>query len=160
MTEVFRANVGIVLTNSSGEVLALERSPRGSGQWQLAQGGIENDEEPRQAMLRELEEEIGLTPDQIEVIAEHPDWLAYELPSKARSPKHGRGQVQKWFLLRLKDGEDATTVATAIPSDEGSSEFAYARWTTLSELAEETWFVRRGIYRRLSKDFAPYLCRI
>ncbi|HEY6416536.1 MAG TPA: NUDIX domain-containing protein, partial [Acidimicrobiales bacterium] len=68
--------------------------------WQLPQGGIEGDEEPVDALWRELREETGLTADDVHVVAELPEWLGYALPTEYRSPKTGLGQVHKWFLLR------------------------------------------------------------
>ena len=89
--QFFRANVGIILYNPAGQVLAFERADR-PGQWQLPQGGLGKNEEPLAAALRELEEETGLRPSQVELVGEHPRWLAYELPPEARRKKTGRGQ--------------------------------------------------------------------
>src|SRR5438128_2486181 len=99
--QMFRANVGIVLANERGEVLALERK-KIPGAWQMPQGGIQDHEEPIQAAKRELQEETGISADQVEFVAECPDWLAYELPRDMWSTKTGRGQVQKWFLFKLR----------------------------------------------------------
>ena len=44
----------------------------------MPQGGIDEGEDPRQAVLRELAEEIGT--DRAEVIGEHDAWLTYDLP--------------------------------------------------------------------------------
>lgn len=147
--QFFRANVGIVLMNEQGQVLALERVPQGSAQWQMPQGGLDELEEPREAVMRELFEEIGLGSDKVELVREHPEWLAYELPPEARSAKHGRGQVQKWFLFRFR-GEDADIDISGRGS---SAEFARFRWMKLSDLAEQVWEVRRPVYRRLAGDF-------
>ena len=48
----YRANVGIVLSNSEGAVLWARRAGRDA--WQFPQGGINADEDPEQAMYREL----------------------------------------------------------------------------------------------------------
>ncbi len=149
-TQFFRANVGIILCNRQGEVLAFQRADR-AGQWQLPQGGLQKDEEPLEAALREMEEETGLHPEQVELLAEHPRWLAYELPVAARRKKVGRGQVQKFFLFQVKDS------ATVSLADAAATEFDDHKWTTLRVLARETWAVRRDVYEQLAAHFADTL---
>ena len=147
--QTFRAGVGIIVKNDEGDVLALQRAGQ-PGAWQLPQGGLAVGEEPLQAALRELREETGLHTEQVELMAEHPLWLAYELPAKVRSKKTGRGQVHKWFLFRLKDPSCAID---EIRSDELDS----ARWMSLPALAAATWEVRRPVYRQLAEHFAGSL---
>jgi putative (di)nucleoside polyphosphate hydrolase len=144
MSPTFRAGVGIVVLNTRGWVLALERSTVPGG-WQLPQGGIEDGEEPIEALWRELREETGLTADDVEVIAELPEWLGYELPAPYRSAKTGRGQVHKWFLLRA--GADDLPVRTDTTPE---TEFRAWRWVDLAKLAEQTVAFRQPVYRRLA----------
>ena len=47
--------------------------------WQFPQGGIDEGENTKEALLRELEEEIG-TKD-IEIIAEYPTWVSLSFSS-------------------------------------------------------------------------------
>ncbi len=155
----FRANVGIAVINDRGEVLAVERWPAGSERWQMAQGGIDRGEEPKAAAYRELEEELGLTRDQVELVANHPEWLAYELPRVARVRPGGLGQVQKWFLFRLAAPETAIDLGHEVAADAPRPELARWRWMSLRALAEESWEPRRPIYRRLASDWAEHLDR-
>ncbi len=156
----FRANVGIVLVNEKWEVLALERIDKdqlkkgikkGTGQWQLPQGGLDEGEEPDGAWLRELGEEIQVRKDDVELIGCYPDWLCYELPQAVRDDpavkaKHGRGQAQKWYFALLKVGA-VIRVETDKPQNQ---EFAAHKWISLGHLADETWEVRRRIYLKLA----------
>ena len=48
------------------------------GAWQMPQGGIDKGESPRQAALRELQEEIGTA--RARIVAETAGWLTYDLP--------------------------------------------------------------------------------
>jgi putative (di)nucleoside polyphosphate hydrolase len=144
MSPTFRAGVGIVVLDARGRVLAFERSAVPGG-WQLPQGGIEGDEEPVDALWRELREETGLTADDVQVVAELPEWVGYELPAEYRSPKTGRGQVHKWFLLRA-GGDDLPVRTDTMPG----AEFRSWRWVDLAELAEQTVAFRQPVYRRLA----------
>lgn len=160
--QFFRANVGMVLINTAGSVLKVERKKKGSGVWQMPQGGLDEFEEPRAAAERELREELGLNPQHVELLREHPEWLAYELPAAARKTepgedaKHGRGQVQKWFLYRFVGQERDINLSWALEHG-GKQEFYAWDWTKLRELAEETWEVRRPVYRTLAGDFTEFL---
>ena len=62
----FRPNVGIVLSNSKGMVFWARRA--GKDSWQFPQGGIKQEETPEQAMYRELDEETGLSPDDVQIM--------------------------------------------------------------------------------------------
>lgn len=69
--------------------------------WQFPQGGIDEGEEVKEALFRELEEEIGT--DKVKVIAEYPDWLSYDFPPKiAKKMKPWIGQKQRYFLVKLE----------------------------------------------------------
>ena len=120
--------------------------------WQLPQGGLDQGEEPLAAALREAEEETGIPAPKLTLLDEHPEWLSYELPEERRRQKHGRGQVQKWFLFRF-DGEDRDIdLAHA-----GSDEFCNWRWQRLGELAVEVVVFKRPLYARLVERFGQHL---
>lgn len=133
----FRANVGCVVTDDAGRVLVLRRCGRGAGSWQFPQGGIEDGEEPRTALLRELAEETGLRADDVELVREHPAWIAYELPRELRSAKVGLGQVQRWFLVRARPH--------ATPRPDGV-EFDAVEWVTPEEALSRAVLFRRPVY--------------
>jgi putative (di)nucleoside polyphosphate hydrolase len=146
-----------VLFNRDGLVFVARRAdlPNAEGApggWQLPQGGIDESEDPAAAVFRELEEEIGTA--NAEILAEHPDWLTYDLPAKligvALKGKY-RGQKQKWFALRFL-GSDAEIDLSHDPDPE----FDAWRWAALSELPALAVDFKRPIYNVLARDFARF----
>ncbi len=153
----YRDNVGACLFNAAGLVLIARRADMpdaegAAGGWQLPQGGMDAGEDPAVAVLRELEEEIGTA--RAEILAEHPDWLFYDLPpalvGKALKGKY-RGQRQKWFAMRFL-GTDADIRLDLDPHPE----FDAWRWARLAELPGLIVPFKRPIYEILARDFARF----
>ena len=153
----YRPNVGAVLFNRSGLILVARRAdlPNAeapAGGWQLPQGGIDEGEDPRQAVLRELAEEIGT--DRAEVIGEHDEWLTYDLPPQLLGialKGRFRGQRQRWFALRF------TGVDSDIRLDlDPHPEFDAWRWARLAELPDLAVAWKRPIYEVLVESFARF----
>src|SRR5262245_15203823 len=101
-----RRNVGLVIVNAEGKVLAgLRAHANGDKAWQLPQGGIEGRESPLRAAYRELLEETGVVQEDVELIDEKAEWTKYYLPREMTKARRFVGQKQKWFRFRyLKDG--------------------------------------------------------
>jgi 8-oxo-dGTP pyrophosphatase MutT (NUDIX family) len=152
-SNVFRANVGMVVINDEGKVLALERSDVKEA-WQLPQGGIKENECPLEAAYRELQEETNLRQRDLKHLAEYPEWLAYELPIEKRSGKYGRGQVQKWYLFRLTGTEKHIKLDREI-----DQEFISWEWMNLQQLIKQTVSFRRSVYKKLARGFSQYLAK-
>lgn len=153
----YRRNVGAVLFNRAGRVFVVRRADLPNvegpaGGWQLPQGGIDADEDPHVAIFRELAEEIGTA--NAELLAEHPGWLTYDLPSHLVGVALGgkyRGQTQKWFALRFL-GRDAEIDLTR----DHTPEFDAWRWAALAELPALAVGFKRPIYAVLARDFARF----
>lgn len=109
----YRPNVGIVICNAERQVLWAKRY--GQNSWQFPQGGINDNETAEQAMYRELYEEAGLTPKDVEILYVSKHWLRYKLPK--RLLRHDNrpiciGQKQRWFLLQLVSDEKESICST------------------------------------------------
>jgi len=153
----YRPNVGAVLFNPAGLVLVARRADMpnaegAAGGWQLPQGGMDEGEDPAVAVFRELEEEVGTA--HAEILAEHPEWLTYDLPAELLGKALGgkwRGQKQKWFALRFL-GTDADIRLDLDPHPE----FDAWRWVRLAELPAMAVPFKRAIYERLAVDFSRF----
>ncbi|MDL0108451.1 RNA pyrophosphohydrolase [Campylobacter felis] len=113
--------------------------------WQFPQGGIDEGENAKEALFRELKEEIGTK--ELEVIAEYPEWLSYDFPSKVVSKMYPYdGQIQKYFLVRLKPN-------AKIDLNTKHPEFDDYRFVSKKELFELVNHFKKGIYVKVIKYF-------
>lgn len=113
--------------------------------WQFPQGGIDEGEDAKSALFRELKEEIGT--DEIEIIAEYPEWLSYDFPSKVlKKMSPYDGQIQKYFLVRLKEGAKIN-INTKHP------EFSSYRFVELEELYKIINHFKGAIYIKVIQYF-------
>lgn len=154
----YRASVGIMLFNRDGRIFAGRRLPkwetnRSAFVWQMPQGGIEPGEEPVDAALRELEEETGIV--NVDVLAEHPGWLTYDLPPEllgiALKGRY-RGQRQKWFALEFWGDDSEIDIA---PRNGKKAEFDRWSWRRMEELPALAVSFKRPVYQTLLQEFAP-----
>ena len=141
-TQGFRANVGIILISDSGKVFLGSRCD-GRG-WQFPQGGVRRNESAEAALFRELNEEVGLEPHDVDVVASTRRWLRYRLPRRfvrRRSRPLCIGQKQRWFLLRLLGDEDRVRFdVTSRP------EFDAWQWVDYWSPVREVIYFKRRVY--------------
>jgi putative (di)nucleoside polyphosphate hydrolase len=151
--EGFRANVGIILVNAENKLMLGGRV--GAKGWQFPQGGVLVDEEPEQAMFRELREEIGLEPDDVDVLGVTTEWLRYRLPDKfirRHSEPLCIGQKQRWFILRMLSDDDR------VRFDRGDKpEFDRFRWVTFWRPVNEVIYFKRRVYARALHELGPHV---
>jgi putative (di)nucleoside polyphosphate hydrolase len=158
----YRPNVGIALFNAAGQVF-IGRRFKDDGpeiilpglEWQMPQGGIDGDENPRDTVMRELWEETGITNA---VYLDETDWLTYEFgPFDDPTHRFGkfRGQRQKWFALRFTGNDSEVDPLT--PRNGQPAEFDAWRWESLDRVADLVVPFRRDVYRAVAKQFAKYV---
>jgi putative (di)nucleoside polyphosphate hydrolase len=136
----FRAGVVIVVSGPDGRVLAFERGDV-RGQWQAPQGGLEMGEAPIDAAWRELREETGLGPKDVDYVSEHPEWVLYEYPPEIVRAKGRIGQVHRWFHFSARSAD--------IEPKPDNDEFVAWKWVTRAWLVENAVEFRRAGYERV-----------
>ena|SRR5215213_6672875 len=150
----YRRGVGVMLLNRGGKVFVGARIDNPDDAWQMPQGGIDDDDDPWTAAMRELQEETGIPPHLVERVAECPELLRYDLPDEWRPRLWGgkwRGQEQDWFLARFLGADDDIDLAAA-----EHPEFRDWKWVDPDRLPELIVPFKRDIYRRLLREFAAY----
>ena len=148
---LYRPNVGVMLLSPVGRVFVAKRIDYPGEAWQMPQGGIDEGETPREAALRELEEEIGTT--KVELIGETRGWFRYDLPPELQGRLWGgrwRGQRQKWFAMRFTGADSDINIATAHP------EFSAWRWVEPGEVPRLIIPFKRAIYESVLEEFRSH----
>lgn len=150
----YRKNVGVVLVNAEGGVFVGQRIDSKEPAWQMPQGGIDKGEEPRDAALRELEEETGVSSSLVTIEAETEGWIAYDLPleiaGRIWKGKY-RGQKQKWYLMRFHGRDDQVNIAL------DHKEFSEWRWLPADQLVANIVPFKREVYEQVVAAFEAHL---
>ena len=150
----YRPCVGVLLFNARQQVFVGQRIDMVQEAWQMPQGGIDRGEDPRDTALRELEEETGVRPDKVELVAETREWLRYDLPPNLVNRVwrgRYRGQEQKWFAARFLGTDADVDIDTPHP------EFSDWRWSPADELVANAVSFKRALYEAVIAEFRPFL---
>ena len=115
----------------------------------MPQGGIDNDENPRQAMIRELGEEVGIQKN-YEILMELEHWLFYSLPDSLKKVVWGGryvGQMQKWFACRFYGKDQEFNLETHKP------EFEDWKWIKPEDVMKFVVPFKKKLYKNVLKGF-------
>ena len=147
-----RLGVGIILLNKDNEVFVGKRKDNPIDKWQMPQGGIDDNEEPLDAMKRELKEETSII--NIKILKEINNWLEYELPShllgKIWRGKY-RGQTQKWFIVRFIGKDEEINLKTKKP------EFIEWKWISYRLLTDVIVDFKKNVYKKLEVEISNFI---
>jgi putative (di)nucleoside polyphosphate hydrolase len=141
----YRPNVAAIVQNAAGLILVCERIDI-AGAWQFPQGGIDPGESPRQALEREMLEELSLRPEHYQVMSQKGPYRY--LIGEGKTKKGYHGQEQEYFLLQLRGEEVLINVKTP------DQEFISCKWIDPAQF-DAGWLppMKVGVYRQVMKDF-------
>lgn len=147
----YRPAAGVMLLNAENKVFVAQRLDSTLEAWQMPQGGLDEGEDPEAGALRELEEETGIAPELVQVLARSSGELLYDLPADLQGKLwkgRYRGQRQTWFLCRFLGRDDQIDIATPEP------EFRAWRWVQPDELPGLIVPFKRRLYENVLAEFA------
>ena len=145
----FRKGIGVFLINTNNQLWVGKRIDFKNDYWQMPQGGIDNNESPRQAMIRELSEECGIKKN-YEILMELEGWLSYSLPSSLKKIVWGGryvGQTQKWFACRFVGKDKEFDLETHKP------EFEEWKWIRPEDAVKFVVPFKKKLYKDVLKGF-------
>jgi putative (di)nucleoside polyphosphate hydrolase len=143
-----REAVGALILDGEGSIVAFRRADFPEN-WQCPEGGVDAGETPREALLRELEEEVGLTPSQFEIAGQTKDFIPYIFPG---GPRRGfAGQKKMFFLVRLRVSAEKANFSYSQRPEE--IEFTAHRTVTAEELLELVPPFKGELYRAVLEEF-------
>ena len=156
----YRPCVGIMLINGDGLVWVGRRLPKWQGDrsayiWQMPQGGITAGEAAEAAALRELEEETAV--HSVEVLAEAPGWLSYDLPDELLGIAL-KGDIAARGRSGSRCASPARTARSIYPPALGhKAEFDDWRWAPAAEIPQLAVPFKRQIYADVVRTFAKFV---
>jgi len=141
----YRQAVLAVFIQKDGKILLGKRSDNGF--WQFPQGGIDFGESPKEALYREMEEEIGCS--LFDIVKQTNSSITYNFPKELSLPicKKYKGQSQKWFLCSFHE--------TVEPSLEKATcqEFSKLAWFKPSFALENIVSWKKNSYEKGLSEF-------
>ena len=150
----YRPAAGVMLINQSRQVWVGQRRDSSLEAWQMPQGGLDPGEDPQDGALRELEEETGIGPDLVEIIARARQELRYDLPEDMVGvvwKEKWRGQRQTWFLARFLGRDEDVNLDTAEP------EFRAWKWAQVEDLPALIVPFKKRLYEDVIREFRDWL---
>ena len=143
----------MMILNANKEILVGRRLDHPSGYWQMPQGGIDENENPKEAVWREMMEEIGT--NKAKLIRVSNQWINYDIPPETlKTLPWGHkyiGQRQKWFAFDFLGEDQDINVGTDNP------EFSEWKWAEMDSIVGNIVPFKRNVYSVILEEFKDLL---
>ena len=142
-----RNGVGIVVLNKQNKVFVAKRIDNPKDFWQMPQGGIDKNENPLNAAIRELKEETNI--ESVELIKEIKEEITYDLPDNLLGiiwKGKFKGQKQKWFVMRFLGLNNEINLRTKHP------EFLEWKWINIENITDKVVDFKLHVYEKIKKE--------
>lgn len=91
----YRLGVNTLITNSEGLFLIVQLVGYKDNEWKFVGGGVDEDETLVDASYREIEEEVGISKDDLMLVGESTHVHSYDFPEDMDNPIKNKYQGQK-----------------------------------------------------------------
>lgn len=133
----YRKGAQALVVNQNGKILLVQLNDYKDNEWNIPGGGREGDEIAEENILREINEELGISPENLTVLAESENKNVYEFPPEFQEldtefTNTYKGQIKNQFIIQF-DGDD-----NQVKLD--TSELKNYTWVKPSDLKEYLMF--------------------
>ena len=146
--KIYRSCVGMMIINNQKEILVGKRIDHPSGYWQMPQGGIDENENPEEAVWREMMEEIGT--NKAKLIRVSNQWINYDIPAdtlkKLPWGHKYKGQTQKWYIMRFLGNDNEINLKTKRP------EFFEWKWINIENITDKVVDFKLHVYEKIKQE--------
>ena len=142
-----RKGVGVVLLNNNNQVFVGKRIDNSNDFWQMPQGGIDKDENPLDAALRELKEETSIK--SVKLIQEIQNEITYNLPDNLLGiiwKGRFKGQTQKWYVMKFLGDDNEINLKTKHP------EFLEWKWINIENITDKVVDFKLHVYEKIKQE--------
>lgn len=149
MTKPYRQAIMAIILNEDKKFL-IGNSPRDGG-FKFPQGGLDENEDPRDCLVRELFEELGIVLEIKDIMHQLATTVMYDYPSYKPYSEIFKGQEMYVFIIKYHNDMQPT------PQDE---EFDQLYWIDQHELNQFDFSYRKIAYEKAIEEMMKLIHQI
>ena len=153
---MYRQGVGIFLLNQDKKIWVGKRADNKHGNvWQMPQGGIDENEKPEDAVLRELYEETGIKKEYVKILSKS-KLLKYDIPEDyLKNISWGntyKGQQQYWYAMLFLGSENQINLKL-----HHDIEFLEWKWIEPYSVLDSSVHFKKDLYKEVLNSFKDFV---